>query len=102
MKIRISHSSAALRLIERAATDERNFVKKAVSWALRGIGRRNRTLNAAAADLARRLSTSKDSAARWIGKDALKELTSPAVLRRLRAQLSSRVQGKTRAENAYT
>ena len=46
----------SLAFIERAATDERNFVKKGVSWALRLIGRRNRALNLAAVDLARRLS----------------------------------------------
>ena len=75
----------SLRLVERAATDERNFVKKGVSWALRSIGGRNRALNAAAVELARDLASSSDSAARWIGKDAMKELTSEPVLRRLRA-----------------
>ena len=75
----------SLRLIERRAGDDRNFVKKAVSWALRGLGRRNRALNAAATELARSLSTSTKPATRWIGKDALKDLTSPALRRRLRA-----------------
>jgi 3-methyladenine DNA glycosylase AlkD len=75
-----------LPLIERAATDERNFVKKGVSWALRGVGRRNAALNAAAVAVARRLSASPESAARWVGKDALKDLTSPAMMRRLAAQ----------------
>lgn len=69
----------SLRLIERAATDDRNFVKKGVSWALRAVGRRNRELNAAATDLARRLVESPDRSAQWIGKDALKELTGPVV-----------------------
>jgi len=63
----------SLPLIERAATDERNFVKKGVSWALRMIGRRNAALNAAALEVARRLAASPDAAARWIGKDALKD-----------------------------
>jgi 3-methyladenine DNA glycosylase AlkD len=66
-----------LRLIERAATDERNFVKKAVNWALRRIGGRNPTLNPAAIDVASRLAASPDPASRWIGKDALRELTRP-------------------------
>ena len=66
----------SLPLIERGASDDRNFVKKAVSWALRGIGKRNQALNAAAVEVARRLSASDEPAARWIGKDALKELTS--------------------------
>jgi 3-methyladenine DNA glycosylase AlkD len=72
-----------LALIERAAPDERNFVKKAVSWALRAVGRRNAALNAKAVTLARRLSESPETAARWIGKESLKELTSPAVSRQL-------------------
>jgi len=72
--------------VERAATDERNFVKKGVSWALRSVGRRNAALNAAAVKVARRLSASPEAAARWVGRGALKELTSPAVLRRLPAR----------------
>jgi 3-methyladenine DNA glycosylase AlkD len=74
-----------LRLIERAATDERNFVKKGVSWALRSVGRRNLAINAAAVKLAERLSVSSDPTARWIGKDALKDLTKPKVIARLAA-----------------
>jgi 3-methyladenine DNA glycosylase AlkD len=61
--------------IERAAADERNFVKKGVSWALRMTGRRNPALNAAAVEVARRLAASPDAAARWVGKDALKDFT---------------------------
>jgi 3-methyladenine DNA glycosylase AlkD len=68
-----------LRLIEQAASDERNFVRKAVSWALRAIGRRNRALNAAAVQTARRLAASPDPAARSSGKEALRELTNPKV-----------------------
>lgn len=70
-------------LIENAATDERNFVKKAVNWALRCIGKRSLTLHAPAVAVSRRLAESPNAAARWIGKDALRELTSPAVLKRL-------------------
>ena len=73
-----------LPLIERAATDERNFVKKGVSWALRVIGRRSNDLNRSAVALSKRLCASEEPAARWVGRDALKELTSPAVLRRLK------------------
>ena len=73
-------------LIERAATDDRNFVKKAVSWALRGIGKRNPALNAAAIKLARRLAESPHPAARWIGKDALRDLATPATRRRFERQ----------------
>ena len=63
-----------LPLIEQAATDDRNFVKKGVSWALRGIGHRNPALKASALALSQRLAESKDSTARWIGKDALRDL----------------------------
>ncbi|HEX8489856.1 MAG TPA: DNA alkylation repair protein [Chthoniobacterales bacterium] len=66
----------SLRLIEQAAIDERNFVKKGVSWALRGIGKRNAALQAAATAVARRLALSPQAAARWVGKDALRDLQS--------------------------
>ena len=80
----------SLPLIERAAEDDRNFVKKGVSWALRGVGRRNQALNAAAIETARRLAASDSPAPRWIGKDALRELTSAAV----QAQLAKRSRQK--------
>ena len=69
----------ALPLIERGASDERNFVKKGVSWALRATGRRNRTLHQASLELARRLADSLEPGPRWVGKDAYRELASPKV-----------------------
>ena len=72
-----------LPLMEKAARDERNFVKKAVSWALRGVGRRSVKLNKASLVLAKKLAASEDAAPRWIGKDALRELSSAAVQKRL-------------------
>ena len=75
-----------LRLVERAATDERHLVKKSVNMALRAVGKRNRALNAAALAVARQLANSPQAAARWVGKDALRELTSPSVVRRLAAK----------------
>ena len=64
---------AGLRLIEACATDERNFVKKGVNWALRAIGgKQNPTLRAEARALAERLAASTDKTARWNGKDALR------------------------------
>lgn len=80
--------SACLALIESAASDPRNFVKKAVSWALRGVGRRSRELNREAVELAQRLAKSEEPAARWVGKDALRELTSDAVKKKLTAKAS--------------
>ncbi|MEK6283025.1 MAG: DNA alkylation repair protein [Acidobacteriota bacterium] len=74
---------ALLPLIEKGAHDERNFVKKAVNWALRSIGKRSLALNAAAVASARRLAQSEEAACRWVGKDALRELTSPKVQARL-------------------
>lgn len=73
-----------LPLIEKAASDERNFVKKGVNWALRGIGRRSAKLNKASIALAKKLAASQDAAPRWIGKDALRELSSAAVQKRLK------------------
>jgi 3-methyladenine DNA glycosylase AlkD len=67
-----------LPLIERGAADDRNLVKKGVSWALRTIGRRSRTLNAASLKVARRLSASKHAGARWVGRDAYRELRGRA------------------------
>jgi hypothetical protein len=77
---------ALLPLIEKGARDERNFVKKGVNWALRAIGRRNAALNAALVTVARRLADSPQAAERWVGKDTLRELTSPAVMRQRNAQ----------------
>ena len=74
---------AALALIEAAAEDDRNFVKKAVNWALRNIGKRNRALNEAAIAAAHRIQLQGSSAARWIAADALRELKSAAVQARL-------------------
>lgn len=73
-----------LALIERESGDERNFVKKAVNMALRAIGKRNRVLHAAAVDVSRRLAESDDVTASWIGRDALRELTSASVAKRLK------------------
>lgn len=70
-------------LILRGANDERHLVKKAVNMALRAVGKRNSALNKAALTIARRLTESPRAAARWVGKDALRELTSPSVLQRL-------------------
>jgi 3-methyladenine DNA glycosylase AlkD len=75
---------AFLPIIEREATDERNFVRKAVNWALRQIGKRNVRLNAAAIETARRMQAIDSKAARWIAADALREITGEAVQERLR------------------
>lgn len=68
----------ALPLIEAAATDGRNFVKKGVNWALRGIGRHSPDCSVAATALAHKLADSKDPTARWIGKDALRDFAKVA------------------------
>jgi 3-methyladenine DNA glycosylase AlkD len=73
-----------LPLIAAYATDTRNFVRKAVNWALRNIGKRSRTCHAPALALAREMAASDDKTARWIGKDAVKELTSEKILARLK------------------
>jgi 3-methyladenine DNA glycosylase AlkD len=76
---------AALKQVEAAADDQRNFVRKAVNWALRNIGKRNAALNAAAIAQALRLQARGTRAARWIAADALRELRSAAVQSRLQA-----------------
>ncbi|HTV02983.1 MAG TPA: DNA alkylation repair protein [Luteitalea sp.] len=72
---------ARLPLIEAAADDERDLVRKGVSWALRTTGRRNPLLHRAALELASRLATSEDAGARWVGKDALRDLRGPIATR---------------------
>jgi 3-methyladenine DNA glycosylase AlkD len=91
-----------LPLIERAATDDRNFVRKAVNWALRNIGKRNATLNRAAVASAKKILAEANRAAgstrggdpgtraaRWVATDAIRELTSPATRARIRARKSA-------------
>ena len=73
-----------LPLIVGGASDERNFVKKAVNWALRQIGKRNMKLNKAAVSTARRIRKIDSGDAKWVAADALRELKSPQVLKRLR------------------
>ena len=86
-----------LSVIERGAFDERNFVKKAVNWALRNIGKRNRALNAAAIASAEKIRSvankraggerggdPRTRSARWVAADALRELTSEKAQARLK------------------
>jgi 3-methyladenine DNA glycosylase AlkD len=86
---------ATLPLIERSAADERNFVKKGVSWAVRSIGRRSPALRAASVELARRLAASELAAERWVGKDALRELTKGG-----KAGRQKTVRGRGKAEES--
>ncbi len=72
-----------LKIIKRESRDDRHLVKKSMNWALRNIGKRNLALNRAAIRTAKEIRALDSSAARWIAADALRELTSPAVQRRL-------------------
>lgn len=65
--------------IEREATDERIYVKKAVNWTLRNIGKRNIDLNKSAILVADRIANTQNKSAKWIASNALKELTNPSV-----------------------
>ena len=73
-----------LQMIEEGASDDRNYVKKGVSWALRRIGHRNAALHAAAVKTATKLSKSTNPTERWVGKDALRDITRPMVVKRVR------------------
>ncbi len=73
-------------VIKNASMDERNFVKKAVNWALRNIGKRNVALNKRAVAVAKEIQNIDSKSARWIAADALRELTGEAVQKRLAAQ----------------
>ena len=91
-----------LPLIEQAATDDRNFVRKAVNWALRNIGKRNESLNEAALACARRILAAANTraggprggdagarSARWVATDAIRELDAARLRERLRARVDS-------------
>ena len=75
-----------LPIIKREAADNRNFVKKAVNWALRQIGKRNLSLNEKAVETAREIQQMDAKSARWVAADAIRELTSPAVMDRLQTK----------------
>jgi 3-methyladenine DNA glycosylase AlkD len=81
---------AFLPVIELHATDPRNFVRKAVNWALRSIGKRSRAMNAAALETARRLADSSDRTARWNGRHAIRELTADKTLAGIEKREASR------------
>ena len=76
--------AAFLPIIEREAWDERNYVKKAVNWALRGVGKRSKHLNKLAIETAQRIKLQGSRSARWIASDALRELTSEKTLGRIK------------------
>ncbi len=71
-------------LIKKHSTDDRNFVKKAVNWALRQIGKRSKYLNEEALKLAKEIQALDSKSARWIASDAISELTNPKILTRLK------------------
>jgi len=68
-----------LPIIKKEATDERNFVRKAVNWALRQIGKRNKNLNKEAIKVAKEILKMESKTAKWIASDTLRELTSPSI-----------------------
>jgi len=71
-------------LIEKASTDERNFVKKSVNWALRQIGKRNKNLHKEALKVAKEIQKIDSKSARWIGNDAVRELSSQTIINRIK------------------
>jgi 3-methyladenine DNA glycosylase AlkD len=71
-------------LIKKYSTDERNFVKKAVNWALRQIGKRSKYLNKEALKLAKEIQALDSKSAKWIAADAIRELTNPKIISRLK------------------
>ena len=71
-------------IIKKAATDERNFVKKEVNWALRQIGKRNKRLNRKAIRLAKEIKGINSKSAKWIASNALSELTNHKIIKRIK------------------
>ena len=72
-------------ILKEGSTDERNYVKKAVNWTLRNIGKRNINLNKAAIELSKEIQKIDSKSAKWIASDAIKELQSDAVQKRLKS-----------------
>lgn len=72
-----------LPILEKHANDERNFIKKAVNWSLRQIGKRNLNLNKLAIETAEKIKAQNTKSARWIASDALRELTNEKTLKRI-------------------
>jgi len=70
-------------IIKKEVTDDRNYVKKAVNWALRQIGKRNLNLNGKAIKIAKEIQEMDSKSAKWIASDTIRELTSKAVQKRL-------------------
>lgn len=85
------HFDAFFKRIKAEAIDERNFVKKAVNWALRQIGKRNPSLNRKAIAVAEEIEQSESRTARWVARDALRELRSEKVQKRLMGLLNDQV-----------
>lgn len=77
-------------IIIRESTDERKYVKKAVNWALRNIGKRNHYLNEKALETAQNMLKKNDKTSQWIAKDAIKELRSEKVQKRISRKISSK------------
>ncbi len=83
-KAKDSDFEVLFKVIKRESTDERNFVRKAVNWALRNIGKRNLALNKKAIATAKEIQKIDSKAARWVAADALRELQSEKILARLK------------------
>lgn len=73
-----------LSIIKRESTDERNYVKKAVSWALRAIGKRNRRLRIEALKTAEEIQKINNKTTRWIANDAIRELNNPKIISKIK------------------
>lgn len=89
-----------LPIISREATDNRNYVKKAVSWALRQIGKRNFNLNKLDVETAKELKSIDSKSAQWIASDALRELTGEAVQKRIQKREQQSDTPKKISENS--
>ncbi len=83
-----------LPLVKKAAGDERNFVKKGVSWALRGMANTSAEMREAAIDLAEDLAASDNTTERWVGKDVLRDIKRPMIAKRAEKREQDRTKTK--------
>jgi 3-methyladenine DNA glycosylase AlkD len=74
-------------LIKKESTDDRNYVKKAVNWALRNIGKRNNNLNKKAIETVKEIQKIKSKSAKWIANDAIRELTSKKIQKKIKEKV---------------
>ncbi len=85
-----------LPLVKKSSSDERNFVKKGVSWALRGMANTGSEMHSTVVDIAEELAASTNATERWVGKDVLRDIKRPMIAKRAEKREMNRTKTKTK------